>query len=109
MMQKNGKTFPALRLEEKNIVKMSILLKRICIFNAIPIKIPTAFFMELEQTMETMWFQDLYGPQKTLNSQGNLEKERQSWRHHISGLQVTLQAVVIKTVWYWHKNRCLDQ
>ena len=31
-------------------------------------------------------------PQKTLNSQSNLEKAKQSWRHHNSGLKDILQS-----------------
>ena len=30
-------------------------------------------------------------PQKTLNSQGNPEKEKQNWRHHDSRFQAMLQ------------------
>ena len=60
-----------------NIIKMSILPKTICRFNAIPIKIPMAYFTDLEQIL-----QNVYGTKKTPNSHSNLEKEEQSRRHH---------------------------
>lgn len=68
-----------------NIVKLSLLLKEIYECNAIPDKIPIAFFITKLEKKKTLlkfiWKHE---------SQRNPEKEQQSRRHHTSRFQAML-------------------
>ena len=83
---------------------MNILPKAIYRFNAMPVKLPLAFLTELEQKIsQFVW------KQKTMNSKNYLEKEKGAGGIRLPDFRIYYNATVIKRVWYWHKNRNIDQ
>ena len=67
---------------------MTIVPNTVHRFNVIPIKLPMAFFTELEQKKITITMET----QKTQNSQKSLEKEEWNRKNQPSWLQIILQS-----------------
>ena len=103
---KKWKNIPCSWIRRTNIVKMSIVPKEIYTFNVIPIKITTSIFHRPRINNPKICMEPYKRPWTV---KAILNKKSRVGGVKILDFSLYYKTVVVKTIWYWHKCRHIDQ